>query len=395
MSNYFDVEAIINTSPHTRVFNIVGQGGVGKSYSVKRFMLKEWFDNGTPFVYVKRWTTEVQGSALATVFTDVETDPELVRRFSDFDKGNHFTGFHVMVKSGYFWLVGEAETGSLTYIKEVGKIACVSKATSFKGGTYNNYRNILFDEFIDERYVHGRSEPSLLDKIVNTVARAGNDVRIFLCGNPDYAIEMNPYLEQLRLDYDHLQSNTVYYYDTKTPEGKILADNVMFIKLANYNNMGGGFLNEHTSNVWHTPEGEMRITGEVKTNRYMRIPEDVAAYEPLYELVIETAVQTTEEYNRKIYAYVGIYDDDTHIWIFRHRKRELSDKVDYKVFCRYDDLKLRRHDCDVQILRLRIPDAPELRPLGSLLRAIDVTRLIFSEDDQVATLYETIRNTDI
>ena len=81
MKKYFDVRDVIAESPNTHIFNIIGQGGVGKSYSVKRYILLEFFNNGKQFVYVRRWTTEL--TQLDTVFTDMEDDPEIVEAWQD------------------------------------------------------------------------------------------------------------------------------------------------------------------------------------------------------------------------------------------------------------------------------------------------------------------------
>lgn len=394
--NHFDVRELIREYPSARLLNIVGQGGVGKSYSTKLYVLQNFFEKGEPFIYVRRWTTEIANDNLRTVFLDTEENPEVMKWWKAW-ADEKYPYFHIIPKAGWFWIFGERENGTLDALKPIGRPVALSKAGTFKGGTYNNFSTIWFDEFItDERYVGGDSEPNKLDKIVNTVGRAENDIKIICCGNPDNFIEMCPYLKSLSLDYEHLQPNTAYLYDSISRQtGKTLANNVLFIKLANYS--GESFLNEATANLWQTPEGEMRITGEVKTNKYMHITDELEKEcDPVYELVIETAVQTNSEYNRKIYAYVAEMPQDGGVGVLirRHRSDMLREKCDYSVFCRYNDLKLRRHDCDVQILRLRIPAVPELMPLRAFLDQAEAGRLYYTDDDQVGTLFEAIRDFD-
>ena len=67
--DYFDIRDVMRESPNTHIFNIVGQGGVGKTYSVKKFVLLDFLQNGKKFIYVRRWTTEIQ--TLDTVFLDI------------------------------------------------------------------------------------------------------------------------------------------------------------------------------------------------------------------------------------------------------------------------------------------------------------------------------------
>ncbi len=61
---YFDIRKIIADSPNTHVFNIVGQGGVGKSYSTKKYVLENYLKRKEQFIYVRRWTTEIQNDNL-------------------------------------------------------------------------------------------------------------------------------------------------------------------------------------------------------------------------------------------------------------------------------------------------------------------------------------------
>lgn len=398
---YFDIRKIIADSPNTHVFNIVGQGGVGKSYSTKKYVLENYLKRKEQFIYVRRWTTEIQNDNLETVFADLEEDPEVLQWWKDWNDEEKYKYFHILPKGGWFQIVAEDVKGEFHYLEKIGRPVALSKATTFKGGTYNNFTTVWFDEFItDDGYRHGEKEPNSLDKVVNTVGRAINEIRVILCGNPDHSIEMCPYLAPLSLDYSRIQPNTIYYYDGRDRvTGKILANNIMFIKLAGFS--GGRYLNQYTSNVWQTAEGEMRETGEVKTGRYMRTDDDLEKSvlgSVGYEMVVETAVRTEsseDAFNRKIYVYVCYNEEDAPILIVkRHRSQMLREAADYSVFCRYDERKLRRHDCEAQILRLRVPDRPYFAPLRSALEDATAGRMIYTDDDQIATIFESIRDMD-
>ena len=396
MSNkHFDIRELIRENPSVHLWNVVGQGGVGKTYSAKKLLLENYFKLHQLFIYVRRWTTEIGNDNLRTVFTDIEDDPEVMEWWRDWADIEKYPYFHVLPKTGWFYLCGEKANGDVEFLQPIGRATALSKAQTFKGGTYNDASVVFVDEFIaDGRYVRGEREPDLLDKIVNTTGREKNEIMVICCGNPDFQIEMCPYLKNLMLDYANLQPNTLYLFDTKRSDGRIIANNVAFIKLAGYK--GGRFLNEYTSNLWSTAEGEMRETGEVKTNKYMRPTEALMkGTDWCYELVIETAVKSNEEWNRKIYAYVGINeDDDAVIYVCRHRASELSEASDWSIFCRYDEFKLRRHDSDAQILRLRIPAGREFGPLQLMMDQADCSRLIYADDDQLGTLFESIRDFD-
>ena len=60
-NGYFDIRTeLIDKSPRTRLFHIVGQRGAGKTYSVKKEVLNRFLEMGRKFVYVRRITTDIQ-----------------------------------------------------------------------------------------------------------------------------------------------------------------------------------------------------------------------------------------------------------------------------------------------------------------------------------------------
>lgn len=395
MSNYFDIRDLIKESPNTHIFNVIGQGGVGKSYSAKKYVLLQYFENGAKFVYVRRWTTEIQGQMLASVFSDVEQDEEVIDAWNGLKIAEKYETFHVLPRSGWFWLVGEKKNTELDFLYQIGRVACLSKATSFKGGTYNDFKTIIADEIItDEGYVGGDDEPSKLDKIVNTVARSINEIIVILCGNPDANIEASPYFTNMRLDYAHLQPNTAYYYDTRTKGGKILANNVVFIKLANYEKDGESFLNEYTSNIWDTPEGEMRLTGEVKTNRFPQIEKvGVEHIKPYFKVVLETPILARNEFRRKLHIYYGYWQKEPCIAILTHAENRLDARLNTNriIYGRYDVLDIREREYK-QMFRMNIPPGIEYAKLREIIAGADANRFYFTDSNSATTLYFEIVN---
>lgn len=399
MKKYFDVRDVINESPNTHVFNIIGQGGVGKSYSVKRYILLEFFNHGKQFVYVRRWTTEL--TQLDTVFTDIEDDEEIIDAWKDSKWASKFNTFHILPFGSFFWLCGEKNDTKIEKLERVGRAIALSKATSFKGGTYNNYSTVWQDECItDEGYVSGDGEAARFDKIVNTVGRSINEVRIFLCGNPDSNIEASPYFTKLNIDYEHLQANTVYYFDKVSPTGKILANNICFIKLSGYENTGDGstFLNEYTANIWDTPQGEMRLTGDVVTKRYPQLDKiGVSAITVHFKIILETPVIAREEYRRKLYLYYGVWRDENAycnepvMIVLKHDNNVLNGQIDNgrTLYARYDQRDVRARPYK-QIYRYNIPRTEKFAELRAIIEGVQTNGFMLTDDNRAATLFETI-----
>ena len=398
---FFDIQDEIDKSPNTRVFYVVGQRGVGKSYSVKMYVLRQLFLYDKQFIYNRRWTTEISNGEMITIFDDVSTDPEIDKCAYEFCKRHHYGEFyawHILPKAGNFWFVGEQENGELKWLCIAGKITCVSKAQSVKGNVLNmNYNSVMFDEFITEMgYVHGKKEPELFAKLVNTAARANNDLKIFMLGNPDANIELNPYINgsNIVIDYAHLQNNTAYYYD-RVVNGKRLANNVMFIKLAGFE--GETYLNEATAGVWNTAEEEMSVSGEVKTGKYISLDQveekDLRVY---YKIIMETPVVANDEYRKKIYCYYGYWSAggcrEPVTIILGHdsaffNKQLRNDK--YIIYSRVDELDIRPRPY-LQMYRFNLPNGERFAWLHKIIDGVRVNRLLLTDNNTNASTYEQI-----
>ena len=382
MKQYFEIRDLIERSPNTSTFYIVGQGGVGKSYSTKRYVLDEYLKHKRKFIYIRNVTTEASASFLLDVFSDVEQDERIDWAPID-PEGKYFT-FHILPKSNHFYIVGEKDDGSLTWLEPIGRIVPLTMAQRFKGGAYNTTGTIFFDEFIPE----GKPSPKMRDnlsKIINTVGRAVNrDVKIICCGNPDYSIEMNPLLEPLHIDYARLQDNAPYYFDTRTETGQIIAENICFFKIANF---AGEFLNAQTSHIFGSSEELMRSTGAVKTNPYIHVPFELLKreFKPAYGLIVETPILAADFYHRRIYVYFGEMWNEP-VCVVRNHVTWTPPFV----YCRYNKTDFRPRKIP-QTYRINIPPQARFHDLKALMAGVDANQFIIAEDDNTATIYEQIR----
>lgn len=398
---YYDIRDTIAESPNTHIFYIVGQGGVGKTYSVKKLCLQDFFEEEKRFIYVRRWTTEIQ--TLQSVFLDIEDDDEVIEFWNNSKYAEKYDKFHIMPRGEWFYLVGEKNDTKIEWIKRVGRIVALSKSTAFKGGTYPNFKTIFQDEAITrDGYVDGMDEADHMQQIIDTVSRSNADCRVILCGNPDANIEASPYFQHLRLDYTRLQPNTTYYYDTKKASGKILARNECFIKLSGYEtkNTGESYLNENTSNIWHTPVGEVRLTGEVLTKKFPQIETIGAKHiRPAFKMILETPVYAVEEYRKKLHIYFGYWvtetdrNDECVMVVLKNDIDTLRRQVDDDriIYGRYDALDVRARPYK-QVYRYNIPHGTEYAELHEIIASVNDNRFLITDDNNAATLYEEIAN---
>lgn len=380
--NYFNIADYIELKPETTRYYIVGMRGAGKSYSIKKYLWQRFRDHNEKFVYIRRVSPDITRDRMDRVFSDfTETDPEFnpqVLGYGDFYR------YHILCKSGSFWLVGETENGELEYLVIMGTVTCISMAERFKGGTYLGYKYLFFDEFITEgRYITD-NEPEMFNKILLTVARGNNqNVKCFFAGNPDAIIERCPYLFPLKLDYAHLQNNTPYYYDTKIMD-KTYANNVLFIKIAGADE---GYINLSAIDTVNS-EIEMSITGEVKTKPYFKITHEIMQqFNPQFEIIIETPIITDTDYHKKIYVYLANLYNQPALYILSHRYKQ---KRVESLYCRYDLNDIRNRHM-YQTYRLNFPAKfYEVRAVFN--DALNTAHIITDNNINVSLVLDLLKN---
>ena len=181
---YFDISKCLSYGAFLNL--LIGSRGVGKTYGLTKFVIKEFLKKGYEFMYVRRYKTEMQKSA-----------PKF---FSAMISNEEFKGHDLKVK----------------------------------GSTFPNVKYIIFDEFIIENgqnhYLRG--EVDIFLGLIETVART-RDVKVFLLGNA--VTTTNPYFLYFNLSLP-------YNNEIKTfKDGLILVDymyNLEYMSMKRDNKFG-------------------------------------------------------------------------------------------------------------------------------------------------------------
>lgn len=139
---------------------LLGERGVGKTYSVSKFVTKQFIKKGEEFAYIRRYKTELQ-KAVPKFF-----DPLKIN--------NEFPDHELSTKGGNFYIDEKIAGYSMT----------LSTAQNLKSTNFPNVKYIIFDEFIIEEgqnhYLKNEVENFL--GLVETIARM-RDVKIFMLAN--------------------------------------------------------------------------------------------------------------------------------------------------------------------------------------------------------------------
>lgn len=145
---------------------ILGERGVGKSFSSKRFVMNKFLKSGEQFIYLRRYKTELDTS-LATFFDDLREKGYFVDHDLEVSKSKMLTKFYCDGKI-------------------CGYAVPLSTCNILKSTSFPKVSTIIFDEFLLDsagvyRYLSNH-EPELLCDVIETVGRL-RDIRVLMLGN--------------------------------------------------------------------------------------------------------------------------------------------------------------------------------------------------------------------
>lgn len=162
---YYNID---NTLSRDRLFNfVVGPRGVGKTYSAKNRVIKNWLYKGEQFVYIRRYETELQKSEISKFFDDI------AEKYDDHE---------FIVANGAFRIDK----------KIAGWYMPLSKSQLFKSVPFPNVTLIIFDEFIIDTgaYHYLQREVTSFLEAYSTISRDRDVKAVFLSNAITFS---NPY----------------------------------------------------------------------------------------------------------------------------------------------------------------------------------------------------------
>ena len=224
---HFEIQNVIDEVPEATVYNIVGQGRAGKTYSIKKYCINHFLETGNQFLYVRRSVDEVKPKFIGDLFEDTLTKEKGLKAALDDKYG---TDVDIWLRGGEFWITGTKENGMRKKLEMIGRAISIKNAPSAKGSPFVKVDTIFYDEVItDGWYYKGDEEVDLFERIVNTIAIEGKDVKIFICGNADKNIEQCPYFYKLKLDYTKMNRNQIYTFDNVSLDGRVIKYTYIFL----------------------------------------------------------------------------------------------------------------------------------------------------------------------
>ena len=206
LKDFYDIEPIDNTEATYRL--IIGQRSNGKTYSVCKHIIENYFESGERAAYIRRWDEDIQPKNLSSLF-----DP-------------HLPLIIALSNGEYNGVAYRAKEFHLVYIDEDGKVvkkdptafcvtASINTAEHTKGQDRGEIHTILFDEFAT-RQAYLPNEFILYCNLLSSLIRNRDNAVIYMLANT--VNRYCPYFEEMGLSNVQKQAQgtiDVYSYKNK------------------------------------------------------------------------------------------------------------------------------------------------------------------------------------
>ncbi len=246
-------------------FNILfGKRNNGKSYQLKKLVLKEYFESGNRFIYLRRTVNEIKKELVENYFDD----------FDIYELSNHKYNCIVVKSNKFYFANNNPETNKIVLGEKFGYIWSLIHYNNYKSGVYLDVNNIIFEEFMtDSLYLY--DEPKKLDSIYSTVDRNRLTTKLWLVGNA--ISRVNPYLNgwNIRDIFLKLKIGEIKTTNIITNDG--IRDNNRTISIEYCSSDAGGKGLSLASN--------MNDSGEFEISKQPLLPKSYKKYKSNYKFV--------------------------------------------------------------------------------------------------------------
>lgn len=261
--NYVKQSTIKKVLDKTDIALILGERSNGKSYASKNLIIKECYDKGTEFIYLRRYDLDVKDSQCVLYFGDCP-----VESMTD----GEYTCIDVFRKGIYLANVNE-ETGKVERGQKIGYCQALSGAEHYKSFAFPKVEYILYEEVVsmDGRYLY--NEPGKLMNHISTVFR-NHKGKVILIGNTISRI--CPYYREWNLRVAKQKLGSIDSYVFHNDNGDDTRLSVYLTDSLNYNS--GMFFGNIAKSI---------TKGAYEVNEMPHLEKSIVHYNILYTVVLE------------------------------------------------------------------------------------------------------------
>lgn len=264
---YYDISNLLSTDAQYMI--MLGKRANGKSYQAKITALKDAYDNGDKFVYLRRWKDDIKAASVEKYFADMPVEK--------ITKGEYD---HVKAWHNNLYFAQHDDEGRSIKGQEIGMYGALNEAERYKSWAFtdpktgkNMYKYIIYEEFItDKQYLV--DEPNRLQQFVSTIFR-NNGGHVMMVGNT--LSRVCPYFTEWCLDGTLLQKiGTIEVYHYHTDDGSTI--DIAVERCANTAQKNRMFFGQSEKQI---------VSGEWDTKQVPHLPKPYNEYEMVYELLVE------------------------------------------------------------------------------------------------------------
>lgn len=254
---YYSLKNILKEESAYNV--ILGERANGKSYEVKGHCIKDAYNNGNEFIYLRRYELEIKAVDVESYFADSP--------INEYTSGEYET---VSVWRKGIYLANYDGDNKIVRGKRIGYCMALSASTHYKSTQYPFVKNMIFEEFVTDG-LYLQNECNLLMQLVSTVFRNRKDGKVFLIGNTISRVCPYFYEWELRGIPKQKQGTIENYYHTfDDTEIKI---SVEFAEQSNIKNT-----------MFFGKSAEQIVTGAWKSESHPHLQKEYDKYKKLYEV---------------------------------------------------------------------------------------------------------------
>ena len=173
-------------------YNVIfGERSNGKTYATLKQVLENYFNDGSQFAYIRRWSVDVQPKRMNNLFNAIIEDGYLEKL-----SGGKFTA--IFYRTGRFYLCTYNDKGKPIYNEEdiIGYAFSLSENEHNKANSYPKVTTIIFDEFLTNK-IYLPDEFMLFMNTISTIVRQRTNVKIYMLGNT--VNKFCPYFKEMGL----------------------------------------------------------------------------------------------------------------------------------------------------------------------------------------------------
>lgn len=323
---YYDISNMLKTDAEYMI--LLGQRSNGKSYQAKLTAIKNAYETGRRFVYMRRWDNHVKAKDVVNYFVDLN--------ISDITNGE-WSGVHAV--KGEIYFTGFDEEGKKILSDCIGYYVALNMSEANKSKVFLDVDYIIFEEFItDKAYLY--DEPRQLQHMVSTIAR-NNRCHVIMVGNT--LSRVCPYFNEWCLEGVLKQKiGTIEVYHFHVSEDETVNIAVEYCENSVKENK-----------MFFGQAAKQIVSGEWDTYDANKLPRTQLEYDMVYEIEL-----TFQAFTFILQLLVEPKDGGTLIFIYpatKKRKiyRKISDKFsDLPNVTRCLDSRIRPEALMIELFRL-------------------------------------------